>query len=188
MAKIIRELRKSELILGLASELMQYVSANPLYGGDIKSAVNAMTIITEKMQYQLEKVPTLEQREAMVMELAQATVKTASSLLSPENLPAWQDLPTSQRSKFVSHLVSTLERAGSLLPASLPPDREASVSSSNVLLTVRRISFRNIHRTHLPSVASLATPASGTPAAGAGAELLGGLGRVLIINLSAYFR
>ena len=159
MTKIIRELRKSELILGLASDLMQYVSANPLYGGDVKSAVNAMTIITEKMQYQLEKVPTLEQREAMVMELAQATVKTASSLLSPENLPAWQDLPTSQRSKFVSHLVSTLERAGSLLPASLPPDREASVSSSNVLLTVRRISFRNIHRTHLPSVASLATPA-----------------------------
>merc|ERR1712038_2184744 len=159
MAKIIRELRKSELILGLASELMQYVSANPLYGGDIKSAVNAMTIITEKMQYQLEKVPTLEQREAMVMELAQATVKTASSLLSPENLPAWQDLPTSQRSKFVSHLVSTLDRAGSLLPNSLSPDREASVSSSNVLLTVRRISFRNIHRTHLPSVASLATPA-----------------------------
>ena len=159
MAKIIGELRKSELILSLASELMQYVSANPLYGGDIKSAVNAMTIITEKMQYQLEKVPTVEQREAMVMELAQATVKTASSLLSPENLPAWQDLPTSQRSRFVSHLVSTLERAGSLLPASLPPDREASVSSTNVLLTVRRISFRNIHRTHLPSVASLATPA-----------------------------
>jgi len=159
MAKIIRELRKSELILGLASELMQYVSANPLYGGDVKSAVNAMTIITEKMQYQLEKVPTVEQREAMVMELAQATVKTASSLLSPENLPAWQDLPTSQRSRFVSHLVSTLERAGSLLPASLPPDREASVSSTNVLLTVRRISFRNIHRTHLPSIASLATPA-----------------------------
>ena len=159
MAKIIRELRKSELILGLASELMQYVSANPLYGGDVKSAVNAMTIITEKMQYQLEKVPTVEQREAMVMELAQATVKTASSLLSPENLPAWQDLPTSQRSRFVSHLVSTLERAGSLLPGSLPPDREASVSSTNVLLTVRRISFRNIHRTHLPSVASLATQA-----------------------------
>ena len=159
MAKIIRELRKSELILGLASELMQYVSANPLYGGDIKSAVNAMTIITEKMQYQLEKVPTVEQREAMVMELAQATVKTASSLLSPENLPAWQDLPNSQRARFVSHLVSTLERAGSLLPNSLSPDREASVSSTNVLLTVRRISFRNIHRTHLPSVASLATPA-----------------------------
>merc|ERR1711936_923871 len=159
MAKIIRELRKSELILGLASDLMQYVSANPLYGGDVKSAVNAMTIITEKMQYQLEKVPTVEQREAMVMELAQATVKTASSLLSPENLPAWQDLPNSQRARFVSHLVSTLERAGSLLPNSLSPDREASVSSTNVLLTVRRISFRNIHRTHLPSVASLATPA-----------------------------
>ena len=37
-------------------------------------------------------------------------------------------------------------------------------------------------------LASLAAPASGPPAAGPGAELLGGLGRVLIINLSAYFR
>ena len=31
-------------------------------------------------------------------------------------------------------------------------------------------------------LAALAAPASGPPAAGAGAELLGGLGRVLIIN------
>ena len=37
-------------------------------------------------------------------------------------------------------------------------------------------------------LAALAAPASGPPAAGPGAELLGGLGRVLIINLSAYFR
>ena len=85
------------MVLVLASELMQYVSANALYGGDVRSAVNAMTIMVEKMGYQVEKVPTMEQREAMVMELAQATVKTASSLLSPENLPAWQDLPNSQR-------------------------------------------------------------------------------------------
>ena len=34
----------------------------------------------------------------------------------------------------------------------------------------------------LAALAALATPASGPPAAGPGAELLGGLGRVLIIN------
>ena len=36
--------------------------------------------------------------KAMVMEFAQATFKTASSLLSPEKLPACEVLPMPQRS------------------------------------------------------------------------------------------
>ena len=158
MDRIILELRKSNMVLVLASELMQYVSANALYGGDVRSAVNAMTIMVEKMGYQVERVPTMEQREAMVMELVQAVTKTASALMSEGNLPAWQDLDTSQRTRFLENMVATLERAASLLPSSLGPDREVSFSSTNLLMTVRRMSFRNIHRVHLPSMASLATP------------------------------
>lgn len=158
MEKIIKELRKSEMIINLASELMQYVTVNVLYGGDIKSAINAMTIISEKMQHQLQNIPTMEQREAMVMELVQSITKTASALLSDHNIPAWQDLPTSQRKRFLSNLLFCLERSGSLLPEALAMDKEVSISSDNLLLTVRKISFRNIHRTQLPSLASLATP------------------------------
>ena len=45
--------------------------------------MNAVTLLTEKMRDQLEKVPTGEKREAMVMELNQTTVETASSTLPP---------------------------------------------------------------------------------------------------------
>jgi len=158
MEKIIMELKKSELIINLANDLMQYVSVNALYGGDIKSAIDAMTIIAEKMQYQLKSIPTMEQREAMVMELVQSVTKTASSLLSDGNIPAWQDLPVSQQNRFLSNFIVALEKTGSLLPGAVALDQEVSMSSDNLLLTVRKISFRNIRGTFFPSLASLATP------------------------------
>jgi len=158
MEKIILELKKSELIINLANDLMQYVSVNALYGGDIKSSIDAMTIIAEKMQYQLRSIPTMEQREAMVMELVQSVTKTASSLLSDGNIPAWQDLPVSQQNRFLSNFIVALEKTGSLLPGAVALDQEVSMSSDNLLLTVRKISFRNIRGTFFPSLASLATP------------------------------
>ena len=132
MEKIILELRKSELIINLANDLMQYVSVNALYGGDIKSSIDAMTIIAEKMQYQLKSIPTMEQREAMVMELVQSVTKTASSLLSDGNIPAWQDLPVSQQNRFLSNFIVALEKTGSLLPGAVALDQEVSMSSDNL--------------------------------------------------------
>ena len=132
MEKIIHELRKSEQILTLANDLMQYVSVNALYGGDIKSAIDAVTIIAEKMQYQLRAIPTREQREAMVMELVQSLTKIGSYLLSDDNMAAWQDLPRSQQTRFLTNFIAAIERTGSLLPGVVQPDREVSVSSDNI--------------------------------------------------------
>ena len=139
MEKIILELRKSEQILTLANDLMQYVSVNALYGGDIKSAIDAMTIIAEKMQYQLQAIPTREQREAMVMELVQSLTKIASYLLSDDNLAAWADLPRSQQTRFLTNFMAALERTGSLLPDVVKTDREVSVSSDNICKCVLMI-------------------------------------------------
>merc|ERR1719422_829402 len=113
--------------------------------------------IAEKMQYQLKSIPTMEQRVAMVMELVQSVTKTASSLLSDGNIPAWQDLPVSQQNRFLSNFIVALEKTGSLLPDAVALDQEVSMSSDNLLLTVRKISFRNIRGTFFPSLASLAT-------------------------------
>ena len=132
MEKIIRDLRKSELIINLASDLMQYVSVNALYGGDIKSAIDAMTIIAEKMQYQLRAIPTREQREAMVMELVQSLTKIGSHLVSEVNLAAWQDLPRDQQTRFLTNFILALERTGGLLPGVVEADQEVSVSSDNL--------------------------------------------------------
>ena len=158
MEKIIRDLKKSEQIVNLASDLMQYVSVNPLYGGDIKSTIDAITIIAEKMEWQLREIPTLEQREAMVMELVQSVVRAASALLAPPNLPAWEDLPRLQQTRFLSLFLTALERTGALLPGAVLPDKEVSISADNLLLTVRKISFRQIRGSEFPSRAALATP------------------------------
>ena len=132
MEKIITELRTSDLIINLANDLMQYVSVNALYGKDITSAIDAMTIIAEKMQYQLREIPTREQREAMVMELVQSLTKIASFLLSDQNLPAWQDLPKAHQTSFLTNFISALEKTGSLLPGVVEPDQEVSMSSDNL--------------------------------------------------------
>ena len=75
MTKIILELRGSDSIVTISRDLVDYVAVNPLYGGDVMAAVNAVTIITEKMEHQLRSIPTLEQQEAMAMEVAQSILK-----------------------------------------------------------------------------------------------------------------
>ena len=130
--KIISELRRSDSIVTISTDLVQYVSANHLYGGDIMSIISALTIITEKMEFQMNTIPTPEQREAMVVEVAQSLLKVGSVLLEVENLEAWQDLPDLLRSKFVSGFMNTLDRFTVLLHTALIKDQELSISSPNL--------------------------------------------------------
>ncbi len=96
------------------------------------SIISALTIITEKMEFQMNTIPTPEQREAMVVEVAQSLLKVGSVLLEVENLEAWQDLPDLLRSKFVSGFMNTLDRFTVLLHTALIKDQELSISSPNL--------------------------------------------------------
>ena len=51
--KIILELRKSDSIVTIAQDMVDYVRVNKLYGGDIIAIIKAMTIITEKLDFQV---------------------------------------------------------------------------------------------------------------------------------------
>ena len=51
--KIILELRKSDSIVTIAQDMVDYVRVNTLYGGDIIAIIKAMTIITEKLDFQV---------------------------------------------------------------------------------------------------------------------------------------
>ena len=132
MRKIHEDLKKTESVVNIANDLVQYIEANPLYGGDVKLCVIAMGIIAEKMHFQLSSIPTQEQKEAVVMEIVQSIVKTASILLSDHMLPAWQDLHHPEQMKFLSQFLKALENTGTLLPKVLSRDREASISSQNI--------------------------------------------------------
>ena len=132
MGRILADLRKSDAVGTIAADLVQYVAANPLYGGDMAAAVSAMTIIAEKLEYQLAAIPTMEQREAMVVEVVQSLVRTASSLLDVDSLAAWADLPAARRGRSLAAFLAALERTGHLLPKAIALDREVSISSQNV--------------------------------------------------------
>lgn len=132
MSSILTDLRKSDAVVTIAVDLIQYVSANPLYGGDISGGVSAMTIIGEKLKCQLDTIPTPGQREAMVVEVAQSLVHTASSLLNVDNLAAWTDLPASRRGRALVAFMAALERTGHLLPGAISAGPEVSISSKNV--------------------------------------------------------
>jgi len=155
--KIILELRKSDSIVTIAQDMVDYVRVNTLYGGDIIAIIKAMTIITEKLDFQVRNIPTLDQREAMAMEVAQSISKVASNLLEVKNLSAWKDLPSRLRTKLISSFISSLQQFLLILPRTIANDREVSLSSPNLLMVLKKMSFRNIRSTEFPSPASQST-------------------------------
>ena len=59
--------------------------------------------------------------------------KVSSSLLERGSVPAWHDLPSRLRLRFVTRLLETLETFSLVLPRTISsPDREVSVSSNNL--------------------------------------------------------
>ena len=80
----------------------------------------------------MRNIPTLDQREAMTMEVAQSISKVASNLLEVNNLNAWRDLPNRLRMKLISSFISTLQQFLLILPRTITNDREVSLSSPNL--------------------------------------------------------
>jgi hypothetical protein len=132
MSKIHEDLKKTDYVVNIANDMVQYIGANALYFGDIKLAIIAIGIIAEKMQVQLSSIPTQEQKEAVVMKIVQSIKKTASILLSDHMLPAWQDLHRPEQMKFLSHFLKVLANTGTILSKAMTRDREASISSQNI--------------------------------------------------------
>ena len=67
----------------LAKEMSHYSAYNleSLTGGDLVSLINAIGVMTEKMELELPEIPTSEQKEAVVMEIVQSK---SIHILSPD--------------------------------------------------------------------------------------------------------
>jgi latrophilin 1 len=129
--------KKSVSVVHLAKEMSHYTASNPLYGGDVLALIDAIGVITEKMLYELSDIPTLEQREAVVMEIVQSVIKTASIMVSESNRAAWMDLQDDGgvgrgRKRTLTHFTSALKNAGLLLPMAVRENQEVTVSSPNI--------------------------------------------------------
>jgi hypothetical protein len=93
-----------------------------------------------KMRGELVEIPTFEQREAVVAEVVQSVVRSASSLLDPGCVyGAWLDLEGgAERNELVGRLTGMMEEAGKLAvpvskgKSSAAATTEATFASRNI--------------------------------------------------------
>ena len=134
LIKILSQLRgrSGGSVVHLAKEMAHYSVFNALYGGDVTGLATAAAVVAEKLSYELEAVPSEQQREAVVMEVAQSVVKAASVALSAANAPAWKDLPAGERERAATAFVRAVKAAGMLLPEAARENQEITISSPNI--------------------------------------------------------
>ena len=132
LLKIHQQLKKKVSVVHLSKEMAHYTAFNELYGGDITSLIDAIGVMTEKMFYELPDIPTEQQKEAIVMEIVQSVIKTASIMLTPENQSGWRDLGEEKQKRTLTFFSRTLKSAGLLLPKAVRENQEITVSSPNI--------------------------------------------------------
>lgn len=123
-------------MLQVANELLRRVSDDKvaLFGGDLHLLVSVMEVINLKIVGTLRSIPTVIQREAVVVELVQTLVKILSRLVEPFRLQedAWRDLVWDERRWTVlDSLISAVQASASLLPV-VKADPDVTITSDNV--------------------------------------------------------
>jgi len=132
LSKIHEQLRSPLPPVHLAKETAHYANSNALFGGDISALLSAMGALAEKMEFSLSDMPTDLQKEAVVVEIVQALMKSGSLMMEPRNRPAWMDLSEDELSRTVTTLARTLKASGLLLPKAAKENQEITVSSPNI--------------------------------------------------------
>merc|ERR1719468_673455 len=110
--------------------------------------------MAERMHYDLQRTVNLEAREAMVTDLVQNVVKTASNLISDasEVRQSWSDLSPDELGRAATALLIGLEENAFLLAETVTSEKIIIKPTDNILLSIRVMQSRNAHRQIFPSV------------------------------------
>ena len=120
-------------IVHLSNDMAHYAGASELYGGDILILLDTIETMTNKLRQDLEKIPTLEQRNAVITQVVQSIVKTSSIMIERHNMDSWRELGSDKKKrKALSQFSNILENAGLLLPEGVAENQEVTVTSKNI--------------------------------------------------------
>jgi hypothetical protein len=87
-----------------------------LYGGDLESSVAILRTVANRLQYLLQtQADSFYNKESYVQQVFQNVLRSASNLLSEDNLSAWSDLRPADRMKTATALLLALEENAFLL-------------------------------------------------------------------------
>lgn len=126
-----------DAVLSVADDLAIVTANKALYGGDLTTAAKLISTLARRMTQDVSGFPDPRQKQALVTELLNAALSTASSLLAAGMGGPWGDLAPHERRQAVTRLMVGLEEAAFLLADALPRDTQAAYYESHVLASAR---------------------------------------------------
>lgn len=117
--------------LAVAEDLTKVTRDRKLYGGDITATARLVSELTRRMGEDLSSFPDGAQREALVTELVEETLKTVSNLVVWQR-PAWGDLGPSEHNSAVNQLLLGIEETAFFLADNIHHEKTISFATSHI--------------------------------------------------------
>ena len=107
---------------------------NLIFGGDLVIGARMLKQMAERMHYVLQRTVNLEAREALVTDLVQNVVKTASNLISDSSdiRQSWSDLTSDELGRAATALMVGLEENAFLLAETVTTEKIIIKPTENI--------------------------------------------------------
>ncbi len=89
----------------VSRSLAYHSGLRPMYGGDVVDAARMLKHLAERMNYEMQRTPSLEERERMVTGLVQNVVRAGSNVVDRMNHRSWGDLGADERGRAATALM-----------------------------------------------------------------------------------
>ena len=97
----------------IASRLAHLSGGSLSFSGDLKSSVEVMRTVVQRLQYKLQTEPEkFNGKTYYVHEVVQNVLRSAANILDSD---IWNDMSAKTRSELVTHLLQTMEENAFLL-------------------------------------------------------------------------
>lgn len=119
-------------LINLVNDLTQVTNNKQLYGGDLLLTMKIIKIIYAKISHSQEQIEDPKQREQVVYELLNGTLKIFSNLIDKRNFQMWQDLSATDRKYILTELLIHLEENSFLLAELIQRERHIVQKVQNI--------------------------------------------------------
>lgn len=133
LTSIEQRLKQTNLsLINLVNDLTQVTNNKQLYGGDLLLTIKIIKLIYAKISHSQEQIEDPKQREQVVYELLNGTLKIFSNLIDRRNFQMWQDLNAADRKYILTELLIHLEENSFLLAELIHRERHIVQKVQNI--------------------------------------------------------
>ncbi len=116
----------------MSRSLSYHSGLRPMFGGDVADAAGMLGQLAERMSYEMQGTPSLEEREKAATELLQGAVRTGSNVLDRMNHRSWGDLGAAGAARAATALAAGLAECAFLLAAAVTAEKIIVKPTDNI--------------------------------------------------------